>query len=229
VLRETWSRLVSTVREASRFRQLARFFAAFAVYSMGTLAVVYFLGLIGKNLGFELPQLMLFALLISLTAGGAAAGTARFQDKLGHRRTISIFLVCWVVSTGGMAVSRMLEAPTWTFWVLAGGVGVALGGIGTSSRAIVGAFTPEDRAGEFFGLWGMIYKLAGFVGVIAFGQVSTAFKDTETGQIAGLFMLALLFLAGLGLLWFVDEKEGVEAAHGHAAGSDSLRSEGGTP
>jgi UMF1 family MFS transporter len=214
IVTQTFRRLVRSARETRRFRQLARFFVAAFVYSMGTLAVISFLGLIGKNLGFQLPQLMLFALVTSLAAGIAAALTAKFQDRLGHRRTISVFLGVWVASTGGLALSRMLDAPSWTFWIVAAGVGVALGGIGTSSRAMVGAFTPEDRAGEFFGLWGMIYKLAGVVGVTLFGQVSTAFATTETGQIVGLLMLAGFFLAGLGLLRFVNETEGVAAARG---------------
>lgn len=210
--RETVGRLVQSAKETRHFRQLAVFFVAFFLYSMGTLAVVYFLGLIGNSLGFELPSLLLFALIIAATAGLAAAATARFQDRLGHRRTISIFLATWVVSTAGLAACRGLGAPTWSIWPLAGLVGVALGGIGTSSRAIVGAFTPASRAGEFFGLWGMIFKLAGVAGVISFGAVSTAFKDRETGQVVGLLMLAGFFLAGLLMMRFVDEKEGVEAA-----------------
>jgi UMF1 family MFS transporter len=213
VVPETFRRLVRSARETSRFRQLARFFVAFFVYSTATMAVIYFLGLIGKNLGFQLPQLILFALTIAVAAGLASGATAKFQDRLGHRRTISVFLLAWVVSTSGMALYQIFSAPSWTFWPLSALVGVALGGLGTSSRALVGAFTPADRAAEFFGLWGMTYKLAGVAGVISFGQVTTAFTTRRTGQIVGLFMLAALFFIGFLLLRLVDEDEGQRAAH----------------
>jgi len=212
VVAQTFHRLVQSAKETRRFRQLVRFFVAFFVYSMSTMAVIYFLGLIGKNLGFQIRDLVLSALVIAGAAGLASGVTARFQDGFGHRRTISVFLVAWILSTLGLAATRLVHTPDWTFWVVSGLVGIALGGIGTSSRAIVGAFTPQDRAAEFFGLWGMVYKLAGVLGVISFGAVSTAFSTTERGQVAGLIMLAAFFAIGLALLWRVDERAGQAAA-----------------
>lgn len=207
-------RLVASAREAGQHRDLARFYMAFFVYSLGTLAVIYFLGIVGRSMGFGLGELMLMALVIAMTAGGAAAVTARLQDRVGHRRTISAFLGAWIVACALIAVAQVGGAPAWAFWPLAGVVGVALGGIGTSSRAMVGAFTPEARAGEFFGLWGMIYKLAGAVGVLAYGYVSTLPADRAVGQAIGMGMLSLFFAVGLALLWRVDEKRGMAGAHG---------------
>ena len=33
----------------------------------------------------------------------ASALVARFQDRLGHKRTVSIFLLTWVAATAGLA------------------------------------------------------------------------------------------------------------------------------
>lgn len=199
-------RLIKSARETRRFRQLARFLAVFFVYSLGTQTVIYFLGLIGDSFGFDLGQLLVFAFLIALTAGIAAALVGRYQDSLGHRRTISIILGVWVVSTIAMALMQHFSAPRWLFWAVSAGIGLGLGGIGTASRALVGAFTPESRAAEFFGLWGMLYKLSGVVGVVAFGAV---FSRSAVGA---LVLLSCAFIAGLFLLRFIDEKEGVAAA-----------------
>jgi len=80
-------------------------------------------------------------------------------------------------------------------WPLAAALGAALGGIGTGSRAMVGSFTPEAKSGEFFGLWGMVYKFAGVVGPVTFGLVSGSI-----GRSASLFLLCGFFLVGLMLL-----------------------------
>lgn len=199
--------LVASAGETARYRQLARFFLAFFVYSMGTMTVIYFLGLIGEGLDFRLSQLILMALVVALAAGVSAAMVGRVQDRVGHTRTIGAMLVLWVVATLTMAGAGWLGLPGWFFWIVAALIGAALGGVGTASRAIVGAFTPPERAGEFFGLWGMIYKLAGIVGVLTFGQVSA-----RVGMPVALVMLSVFFAAGLALLLRVDEAEGVRAA-----------------
>lgn len=221
VVGSTASRLWRTAHEARRFRQLARFLAIFFVYSMGTQSVIYFLGLLGKDMGFGLPQLIVFALVMSLAAGAAALATSRFQDRLGHARTIGVFLGVWIVGVGMLVVAQLTSLPTWLFWGVSGLLGVGLGGIGTSSRAMVGAFTPLDRAAEFFGLWGMVYKLSGVCGVVMFGVLSTLLKDEDGGTLAApsralaLSVLALCFGAGLVLVRMcVNEREGIERASG---------------
>lgn len=220
IVAQAFRRLAESMRQTRRYRQLARFFAIFFVYSLGTQTVIYFLGVIGDDLVAgkgnrdTLGTLIVFALVIALTAGASSAAVARFQDRLGHRRTVRVFLMIWVVGTLAMAWAQYATAPRPFFWAVSACIGVALGGIGTSSRALVGSFTPADRAAEFFGLWGMVYKLSGLVGVLAFGLVTSAFDDRATGNVVGMLLLAAAFLAGFVLLGLVDEREGRRAA-GH--------------
>jgi UMF1 family MFS transporter len=205
--------LADTARQTRRFRQLIRFLIIFFIYSMGTYAMIYFLGQIGDQRGFKLPQLVLFAFVIALSAGAAAAFTARVQDRLGHRPTISIFLAMWALATCATGVSTFVDAPPWAFWVVAVLIGIGLGGIGTSSRALVGAFTPEGRAAEFFGLWGLATKLSSVAGIVIFGQLAgRASPDLKTGQGIACFVLAGLFALGLVLMQTVDVADGMRAA-----------------
>lgn len=59
---------------------------------------------------------------------------------------------------------------------------------------------------EFFGLWGMVYKGAGVVGVLVFGLVK-GFDST-----LALAMLAAFFPTGLILVATVSESRGYRAA-----------------
>ncbi|MEM9374233.1 MAG: MFS transporter [Planctomycetota bacterium] len=201
------SRLIQSARESARYRQLVWFYVAFFVYSIGTMTVIYFLGIIGDNFGFEIPQLIAMALVVAASAGVSAAIVGRVQDRMGHKRTIGAILVVWVAATLTMAGGSGLSIAPWFFWIISAMIGFALGGIGTSSRAMVGAFTPGSRAGEFFGVWGMVYKLSGVVGVLVFGRVSAAF-----GMPVALAVLAGFFATGLLLLMRIDEKDGIRAA-----------------
>ena len=203
-------RLARSVRESAKYRHLARFYVAFFVYSMGTMTMIYGLGLIGDRLGFGLDELVRMALVVTIAGGLSATGAGLVQDRIGHVRTISIFLAIWVICTIAMAAAEFIKPPPPVYFGVAALIGLGLGGIGTSSRAIVGAFTPTGRSGEFFGLWGMAYKLAGMVGVGLFGLISHL-----AGQPVALLVAAGMFAAGWLLLLRIDEKEGIRAA-GHA-------------
>lgn len=206
--REAFARMKNTVQSAGQYRQLVRFFIAFFVFGMGVQVIVAFASIIAVDFGFNSTKLVLFVGQLTITAGIAAIATGMFQDKIGAKNTVMIYLIGWVVSSLGLlGLSLMNPSPEWLFWVVGNGVGFGIGGIGTSARSLVGRFTPAHKTAEFFGLWGMVYKLAAVVGVLSFGQVKAFI-----GMPASLLLLTLFFVLGLVLMQFVNESAGVRAA-----------------
>lgn len=206
-----FERIADTIRHARRFRQLIRFFTAFFVYAFGVQTIVYFAGIIARDFGFDQTRLVLFVLQLTITAGLASAITAFFQDRIGARATILIYLAVWIASAAALAGLTLMPAdtrPEALFWIVGNGIGFALGGSGAASRAMVGRFTPRHKTAEFFGLWGTTYKLAGVIGVAGFGQIRAWIGDAPS-----MFALTACFVAGLLLLLRVDERAGVLAAH----------------
>ena len=213
---EGFRRLASTVRRAGEFRHLARFLVSFLVYGFGVQVVIFFATPIAEGFGIVGTGLVLFVAQITVVAGITAMVVSRFQDRIGHRRTVEIFLLIWAVNAIGLAFLALVRAsgggedagvPTWPIWVVGNGLGIGLGGIGTSSRTMVGVFTPAHRTAEFFGLWGLTYKLAGLIGVLSFGVMRDAM-----GPVWALALLASFFIAGFVILMTVNEGEGIRAA-----------------
>ncbi len=205
-----FERIGQTVRNAADFRQLIRFLTAFFVYALGIQTIVYFAGMIARDFGFTQTKLVLFVLQLTVTAGLASAWTAKFQDRIGARSTIILYLAVWIASAAGLTVLTMIppgSRPEALFWIVGNGVGFALGGAGAASREMVGRFTPRHKTAEFFGLWGMTYKFAGVVGVAVFGQARAWISDT-----ASMLIFTGFFVVGLVLLLRVDEVAGVRAA-----------------
>lgn len=205
---EAAQRLLETVRSASRYRQLVLFLSAFFVFGMGVQFIVSFSSILAKDFGIEGPKLVLFVLQITVTAGAAAIVTAVFQDRIGAKFTVLIYLGVWIVSSLGLlAISLIPDCPEAAFWIAGNGIGFGLGGIGTASRSLVGKFTPGHRTAEFFGLWGMVFKLSGAVGVLSAGQVKA-----WVGMPASLGLLAVFFVVGLLMTLRVDEIAGLRTA-----------------
>ncbi|MBC7772614.1 MAG: MFS transporter [Pyrinomonadaceae bacterium] len=200
LISETFGRLAQTIRQAKHHRQFFRFLGVFFIYSLGTQTVIYFAGIIGDGLGFQIGQLILMSLIMAATAGVGAFVSGKFQDRLGHRRIVMLFLVSWVIGTLSLACLKKFEGDLRFFWLVSGIIGFALGGIGTSSRAMVGVFTPPEKSAEFFGLWGMVYKAA-ILGPVVFSLVTTLVSESTA-----LFMLSGTFAVGLILMLRIDEK-----------------------
>lgn len=199
-----FTRFGRTVRDASRFGQVFRFLPAFLVYSAGVQVVIYFSGIIARNdFGFTGVKLLLFFLQITVTAGVGAYGVGKLQDAMGRKRALSLTLVVWILATTLAALLPRTPEFEWGFWLIGNLIGLALGAIGSGSRAFFGVLTPLHQSAEFFGLWGGAYKLAAVVGPPAFGLTSA-----WIGPRFALLLVAGFFAAGLVGLSFVNEGEG---------------------
>ncbi len=221
---EAIARLKDTLRSAAQYRELITFLAAFFVFGMGVQTIVAFAAILAGDFGIAGTGLVLFVLQITLTAGATAVATAFFQDKIGGKATVIVYLIVWMVSSLALlgislvpdnpaaATDPSIPAkPQWMFWLVGNGIGFGVGGIGTASRSLVGKFTPAHKTAEFFGLWGMVFKLAGVVGVLSFGQVKAWIPDPY-GMPASLALLFGFFAIGLVLTLRVRETAGLRAA-----------------
>ena len=102
--------------------------------------------------------------------------------------------------------------------------GFALTGVQSLSRTMIGAFAPQGRSAEFYGFFGMVGRTSSFIGPFLFGWLvdfiadklvasGTAVKLAEQiGIRQSVFLIAAFLVVGLGLLFFVNEKEGRRVA-----------------
>lgn len=220
LVRSVHQRMMASIRTASRNVQLLRFLGVFFVYAMGVQTFIFFAAILAESFGFRGTRLVLFLLPTTITAGVGAALAPMLQRRLGHRSTIHIFLGVWLATCIGLlwltrATAASPGSHAWLLWAVAAFMGLALGGIGTASRAIVGAFTPPARTAEVFGLWGLVYRLAAVVGVGAFGLVRSASAQGAVWMLVGFFAAAAL------LLLLVSESKGLRESRPGSANDRS--------
>ena len=75
-------------------------------------------------------------------------------------------------------------ASATVFWLLGSCIGVFLGAVWTSSRALLVALIPRETAGQFFGLYSLSGRAAAIIGPLVWGLVVTYFAlDRDAGEI----------------------------------------------
>jgi UMF1 family MFS transporter len=203
--RNGFGRLGETVRSARTFKELVRFLAVFFVYSIGLTAIIAFFGVYAvTTLGFTSTEMVVLGALLQIPSALGAVLFGLLQDRLGARRTLQLALLLWL----GVSATTAFTADKSTFWGVAMVAGLGIGSLQSASRALVGLFSPVDKSGEFFGLWGLAGKGAYAVGPLLFGWISSASGSQRTAALANGVFFVLGFLG----LFLIDERRGRAAA-----------------
>jgi len=205
-------RIGQTFREVRMYRQLMRFLVIAMVYMAGMQVVIFYAGSIASDMfHFDASKQGIFFAQVIVTGIIGAALTGRVQDRIGSRLTIQILLVIWALT---MFLAAFAQRE-WVFWVLGNFVGLSMGALGTASRVMAGLFSPHHKAAEFFGFYGMAQKLAVILGLgfqFLLGSLGVEFNWAIAAS-------SIFFLAGLVLMFSVNEREGriiaIKAAREH--------------
>ena len=210
-------RIGESIHNVAQFRDLALLLVASLFYGTGMSVVIFFASKLAGEYGFSQVNLVVFVAVITVSGIIGTFLPTLYQDRMGHRRSTLLYLYIWIATSVAFALYAYLAEmhgripgaapyPTWPLWIIGNLLGFGLGSLGASNRAFVGFLAPPSRAGEVFGLWGLMFKLAAIM-TFPFAWM----KDT-VGTPAALLVLAGFLIVGAAITLFIDEKRGHAAA-----------------
>lgn len=192
-----WGQLVRMTREIPRHRTLMVFFVSMLLFMAGLTAIVAFASVFATQV-LHMTQTEVIKLFVVLQLAGVAGayGFGVMQDRTGPRFALALSLLQWIVVSiwAGLCTTKM------EFYIIGVLAGSAMGSLQSGARAVVALLTPPGRAGEFFGYWGFVGKLAAVIGQPVFGWIA-AYHGYQTAAFAnaGFFVVGLVILLTLRL------------------------------
>lgn len=184
---------VRTLRELVRVGELRLFMAAYFLYEDGVNTVIIFSSsFAATTLGFGNEELIGLYLMVQATAFAGAFVMAKPIDAWGPKRVVLLSLALWTSVT----VAAFFIREKQTYWAVACIAGLGLGTVQAASRAFFAQFIPENREGEYFGVYSLVGKSSAILGPLVFGQLSSVFGSQRPAILA----ISLFFLAGFLLL-----------------------------
>lgn len=197
-VRDGLASLAGTLRNIRGYSNVVRFLIARMLYADGLATIFAFGGIYAAGtFGMAMEDVILFGIVLNVTAGAGAIAFAWLDDWLGSRPTIIVSLVGLIVTALGAVI---VEQVTW-FWVWGSLLGIFVGPAQAASRSLMARLSPVELRTEFFGLYSLTGKATAFLGPLAVGVISAA-----TGsQRLGLASVLVFFVAGLILLMSVRE------------------------
>ncbi|NJC23512.1 UMF1 family MFS transporter [Arthrobacter pigmenti] len=182
------------------------FLLASAIFRDGLAAVFTFGGIIAAGtFGFELSEVILFAIVGNVIAAIGAVIGGFFDDRVGPKLVIIVSLIGLLIA--GTAV-LVLGASTYevfgvqwtgdtTFWVFGLMLTLFVGPAQASSRAYLARLSPRGEEGEMFGLYATTGRAVSFLAPALFSLFIGIYGEQRFGIIG---ILVVLFAGLLVLL-----------------------------
>ncbi|WP_109832051.1 MFS transporter [Reichenbachiella versicolor] len=176
---------------------IKNFLSSFFFYSMGVQTVMLLAPLFAASeVGMESSELIIVILLIQLVAIGGATLFAKVAEKKGIKLSISVMVIIWM----GICVASFLIKDKVPFYIMAGVLGLVMGGIQSVSRSTYAKFIPKNTMdnASYFSFYDVSEKVAIVLGTFSYGlidQISGSMRNSVL--IMGLFFVIALIILQL--------------------------------
>jgi len=203
-----FSQLRHTFKKIKHMKVVFLFLAAYWLYIDGVDTIIRMAVDYGMSIGFPSDALIVALLITQFVGFPAALVFGKLGEKWDVKKSIYIAIVVYLfVTAWGVMMTKAIE-----FYVLAIVIGLVQGGIQALSRSYYSRLIPKDQTAEFYGFYNMLGKFAAIIGPALIGTVGLLVRhagySANFASRMGIGSVAILFIAGGILLYFVDEEKG---------------------
>ena len=189
-IRQSFVRIGQTLKHLPQDKQVFWFLLAFFCYIDGVYTIIDMATAYGTALGLDTTGLLLALLVTQIVAFPSALIFGRLSQKYESKTLIPVCIAAYT----GIAVFAFFLKSQWQFWVLAVVVGMFQGGVQALSRSHFAKIIPQEKSGEYFGLFDICGKGASFLGtmIVSVGSQLTGSANVGVGSIAILFVIGFV-------------------------------------
>lgn len=164
-----FKRTMETIKHINNFKNIRLFLFSYFLYIDGVNTIIFFSANFAQTtLNFEIKDLILFFIIVQVTALLGSFLFGWIADKTGTKKTILFILISWAVIT----ISVFFAGDKTTFLIIGAFAGTFLGSSQALSRSFFGKLIPEEKKTEFYGFYSLFEKTSTILGPLTFGLVS---------------------------------------------------------
>ena len=202
--------LKNTFNEVRHLKTIFLFLAAYWLYIDGVDTIIVMAVDYGMSIGFEAKDLIVAILITQFVGFPSAIAFGYMGQKTGARKAIFIAIAVYLfVTVWGAFMQNKNE-----FYIMAILIGLVQGGIQALSRSFYAGIIPVNKSAEYFGFYNMLGKFAAVLGPVVMGGAGLFVRsmgyNSNIAARAGIACIAIFFIAGGILFYFVDEEKGRE-------------------
>jgi UMF1 family MFS transporter len=172
---------------------MKRYLLSFFFYSMGVQTVLLLAPLFAEaEVGMVADEMIIVVLILQILAIGGAYLFAHISRIQGNGFSISSMLIIWII----ICVSGYFLKEKVSFYILAGMLGFAMGGIQAISRSTYSKLIPSESKdnASYFSFYDVTEKVAIVLGTFSYGLIE---------HITGTMRNSMLFMATFFIMGFI--------------------------
>lgn len=194
------STLLTTFRHIRENSNIFRFLISFLLYNDGVQTVIIMATIYGKTeLGLNTGDLIGALLLTQIVGVPGSLLFGLCSKKFGSKRMLFVGITAYIL----IILYAFWMKSALDFWILAGTVGLFMGGLQAVSRGFYSRLIPEGMNAEYFGFFSVSQKFASIFGPLIFALII----DITGSSRLSILSLAALFVSG-GLILITVKKPG---------------------
>jgi len=170
------------------------FLLAFWFFSMGVQTIILVASLFGSaELGITGSKLIITILIIQVLAIAGATVFGEVSARKGSKFSMTIMLIIWIL----VCTSAYFIQTETQFFILAGLVGMVMGGIQSQARSTYSKLIPKDTidTASYFSFYDITEKLAIVIGMFTFGFIEQHTGSMRNSALAlSVFFIISLFI-----------------------------------
>jgi MFS transporter, UMF1 family len=188
-IRKGFSTLLSTFHHIRARKNIFRFLLAFLLYNDGIQTVIMMATIYGKaELGLDSGHLIGALLMTQAIGVPGSLIYGWLAKRYGSKRMLYAGISGYIV----IIFYAFWMKSTTDFWVLAGLVGLFMGGLQAVSRAFYSKMIPDGMNAEYFGFFSISQRFASIFGPLMFALIN----DLTGSSRLSILSLLVLFVAG---------------------------------
>lgn len=206
IAKQSFRELFKVGKVLFKDRNLKFFLSSFFFYSVGMQTIFLMATLFGKSeINLEQDKLIMTLLLIQIEAIIGAVLFSRLSRKIGNKNVISIAIVLWIVAClSAYFLNKENPNVEYQFYVIAGIIGLVMGGLQAMSRSTYSKLLPENSMDNttFFSFYDVLEKIAIIIGTFIFATMIEKYHNMRYSALS----MSAFFFVGLVLIRFLKLK-----------------------
>lgn len=190
-----YKEIYATFKDMKKYRSIFTFMIAYfflndAIATTIAMMAVYATAIVGFSSG----QFIILYLVSTISTIIGSFIFGNITKAIGARNTVSIVSIVMIVAL----TIAVFATHEWMFWISGSLFGVSLGSMWVTSRTYIIELSPEEKRGQFFGLFAFSGKVSSIIGPAIYGTIILILKDYGTfASRVALGSLIILTIVGL--------------------------------
>lgn len=171
---EGYKEIITTFTEMKKYKAIFTFMIAYFFLNdaiQTTIAMMAIYATIVVGFSSNVFIILYLVSTISTIIGSLAFGN--ITKKIGAKRAVSIVAILMIIALS----IAVFGNEQWMFWIAGSLFGISLGSMWVTSRTLIIELSPEEKRGQFFGLFAFSGKVSSIVGPALYGTITFLFKD----------------------------------------------------